>query len=161
MLIWAALIFAGSGNLLSEGRTSRLIGPVLRWFKPDLSEAAVRQLQGIIRKGGHVTEYAVLALLCLRAVTRNSCLVPPVRSWATAGSVLAICALYALSDEIHQSFVPSRHGSAIDVLIDILGAGSGLVLAWLNALWQRSMRSGGADAVQRLGSAEDGPGVAV
>ena len=161
MLIWAALIFAGSGDLLSEGRTSRLIGPVLRWFKPDLSEAAVRQLQGIIRKGGHVTEYGVLALLCLRAVTRNSRLVPPVRSWATAGGVLAICALYALSDEIHQSFIPSRHGSAIDVLIDVLGAGSGLVLAWLNALWQRSMRSRPADAVQRLRSAEDGPGVAV
>lgn len=161
MLIWAAVIFTGSGDLLSEGRTSRFIGPVLRWFKPDLSDAAVRQLQGIIRKGGHVTEYGVLALLCLRALTRSSRLVAPVRSWPTAVRVLVICALYAVSDEIHQSFVPSRYGSSWDVLIDVLGAASGLAVAWLNAVWVGSMRSGAADTVQRLRPAKDGPGVAV
>jgi VanZ family protein len=41
--------------------------------------------------------------------------------------VLAV--LYAVSDEVHQTFVAGRHGSPRDVLIDAVGAALGLLVA--------------------------------
>jgi len=136
VLIWATLIFTGSGDLLSDGRTSRFIGPVLRWFKPDLSDATVRQIQIVVRKGGHLTEYAILALLSFRALSGSGGVFSPAWSWRAAWLALGFCALYATGDEVRQSFVPSRYGSPLDVLIDVVGAAIGLALAWLIARWR-------------------------
>jgi len=38
--------------------------------------------------------------------------------------------MYAVSDDFHQSFVPSRTASAWDVLVDACGAATGLALIW-------------------------------
>jgi VanZ family protein len=68
----------------------------------------------IVKKGGHVAGYALLALSYWRALGFL-----PERRW------LAWCLaiLYALTDEFHQSFVPGRGPSMWDVLIfDNLGA---------------------------------------
>jgi len=137
VVLWAAVIFVGSGDVLSEGRTSRFLGPLLRWFDPDMSEASLQQLQAIIRKGGHLTEYAILVLLCLRALTRSSPMLPSAWSWRAALLALGFCVVYAISDEVHQSFVSSRYGSGLDVVIDALGAGLGLGGAWLGVKWRR------------------------
>jgi VanZ family protein len=75
----------------------------------------------VLRKLAHMTEYAVLALLLLRAT----------RSYAWA---LALAVGYACTDEFHQTFVRGRHGSPIDVAIDGLGALIGL------AVWRRLRR---------------------
>jgi len=42
--------------------------------------------------------------------------------------------LYGISDEIHQSFVPSRDAELLDVVADILGAAAGVYLyhLWVN-----------------------------
>ena len=40
--------------------------------------------------------------------------------------------LYAVSDEVHQSFVRGRHGAWYDVVIDTIGVAIG-VLAWRRA----------------------------
>jgi len=148
--VWAALIFYGSGDVLSDSRTSRFLGPLLRWVCPDLSDTTVRQLQGIVRKGGHVTEYAILALLALRALMRSPRLLPQAWSWRAAFLALALCVLYAASDEFHQALVPSRYGSGLDVAIDAGGAILGLGLAWLGTSRTRQGRamspgSGGMD----------------
>ena len=45
-------------------------------------------------------------------------------------------ALYAASDEIHQSFVRGRHGAWYDVVIDTVGVTIG-VLAWKRSRWSR------------------------
>ena len=70
----------------------------------------------ILRKCAHATEYAVLAVLLVRAVGREA-------------PALALGILYAASDEFHQSFVRGRHASPIDVGIDTVGLLIGL-LAW-------------------------------
>lgn len=77
----------------------------------------------IFKKGAHFTVYAVLAVLFLRA------LLPGRRVWAVAWTLTV---LYAASDEWHQSFVPGRHPQPTDVLIDLAGATTGLLLFW----WQ-------------------------
>jgi hypothetical protein len=69
-----------------------------------------------LRKVGHATEYAILAGLLLRA-TRSARL------------ALALAAGYAVTDEVHQTFVSGRQGAPLDVVIDTLGASIG-VLAW-------------------------------
>jgi VanZ family protein len=47
--------------------------------------------------------------------------------------------MYAVSDEWHQTFVPTRVGTPSDVMIDAAGAALGLALA---ALWWRWRRPG-------------------
>lgn len=67
----------------------------------------------VVRKLGHVGGYAALTALW---------------AWALAGAVrrplliaAAISLVYACSDEYHQSFVDTRHGSAVDVAVDAVG----------------------------------------
>lgn len=42
-----------------------------------------------------------------------------------------VAVLYAVTDEFHQIFVPSRQGQVLDVLIDSLGAALGLLGMWI------------------------------
>lgn len=80
--------------------------------QPDLSTGlGVWDL--ILRKIAHMSAYAALTLLWLRALgpyTRRALI------WA-----VAIAFLFAISDEYHQTFVEGRHGSPVDVGIDTVG----------------------------------------
>ena len=69
-----------------------------------------------LRKIAHATEFAILAALLVRAVADLR--------WA-----VAIGIAYAISDEIHQTFVPGREGSPFDVLVDSVGVAVGALLA--------------------------------
>jgi VanZ family protein len=70
--------------------------------------------------GGHLVVYAVLALLWERAL-RGAGVRRPAR-WA-----LCVVLLYGISDEYHQSFVPNRVMSLVDLAIDLIGAGVALL----------------------------------
>src|SRR3989441_11649929 len=88
VLAWAAVIFALSSiPSLSTG---------LGWWDT------------VLRKGAHVTEYAVLGALLYRALEREA-------------PALAAGIAYAGTDELHQHFVQGRHASPIDVAIDAVG----------------------------------------
>ncbi len=131
------LIFAGSTGALSSQQTSRFIGPILRWFSPDASDETVRAIQYGIRKSGHLTEYAILAALLWRA--RRKPKLHPHKPWLRSDAIFAIgiAALYAVTDELHQSFQPTRQGSVWDVLIDTLGAGLGILAIWMIGRWRK------------------------
>lgn len=79
----------------------------------------------ILRKIAHITEYGILAFLVWRAIF-HSIKINLTKVYAWSG---ALSLLYAISDEIHQSFVPTRHGSIYDILIDAFGIG--LILFFL------------------------------
>ena len=136
VLVWCAVIAGFSSDAGSSRRTSRIIGPVLRWLVPGLSEETVYRVQYGVRKAAHVTEYAMLALLIWRARRR------PVRGdtrpwrWREAWFALVCAALFAVSDEIHQAFVPGREGRATDVLIDSAGALAGLLALRAYGKWR-------------------------
>ena len=72
----------------------------------------------------------MLALLLWRALRQESTPGNTPWRWSKAGLVLALVALYAASDEIHQAFVPSRQASVWDVLLDTTGAAVGLLCLW-------------------------------
>jgi len=125
-LLWVAVIFLASGDLMSAEHTSRFLVPFLRWLWPDISAGTLAHIHFCVRKAAHVTEYAILALLVCRAVFRGA-------DFKAARSILfvgawMICTLVAASDEFRQSFVESRGASAWDVMIDSAGAILGLLL---------------------------------
>ena len=74
----------------------------------------------VLRKLAHAAEYAVLGALLIRATGR-------------ARLSIVLGTLYALSDELHQTFVPGRLGSPLDVAIDSIGVACGVVLWRLRA----------------------------
>ena len=84
---------------------------------PDLTPGAPH-LEEI---GGHLLVYAVLVLLWERALRAAG--VRRAGWWA-----LAIAALYGLSDEFHQSFVPGRTMTVVDLAFDVVGAGAALLV---------------------------------
>jgi VanZ family protein len=132
LILWMGLIFLGSTDHGSATHTSGFIEPLLHWLMPGLSLESIDRIHFFIRKCAHITEYAVLGGLALRAIAPNHAVSFAEKRWRIAGTALAVAALYAASDEYHQSFVPSRGASVHDVLIDTCGAciGIGLVLLW-------------------------------
>jgi VanZ family protein len=131
LIVWLAFIFFASTGEFSADNTSRIIGPLLRWLFPGISDENLAFAHFLTRKAAHFTEYAILAYLAARAFTTSSNQTLH-RRWFLI--VLALVVLYALSDEYHQSFVASRTASIYDSLIDMSG---GLTALLLYALRQR------------------------
>ena len=69
----------------------------------------------LLRKTAHFTEYALLAALWWRALRTR------VEARTALIAAFSIAAAYAVTDEIHQTFVETRVGSPVDVLIDSPG----------------------------------------
>ena len=135
VIIWMVMIFGFSGDGQSFPRSSRIIGPFLKWLLPNLSPESVKAVVVAVRKCAHLTEYAVLAFLVWRARRKPAWRdVRPWR-WAEAGEALWVTVFYATTDEFHQTFIPSREGCLRDVLIDSSGAVIGLFLLWLAGRW--------------------------
>ena len=132
VLLWCAVIFGFSSDAGSSQRTSRFIRPILRWLIPGISDEAVGHVQLVVRKSAHMTEYAVLALLLWRARRQPSRGDQRPWRWSEAGFAFGIAVGYAVTDEFHQIFVPTREGKPLDVLIDASGALLGLLAlrAW-------------------------------
>ena len=114
-------IFIVSSDLGSADNTRPVLASIVRRFLPWLALRMTPEMidvtDFIIRKIAHVTEYAVLCLLVSRSVG--------VKVTASIRERLVpagISSLYALSDEFHQSFVPSRGATYTDVMWDTLGA---------------------------------------
>jgi len=126
LLVWVGVIFLNSTDLMSAEHTSRFIVPFLLWLKPNISPESLALIHLVIRKGGHLSEYAVLALLLLRTtigMTNFKRSMP-----VLCISVWLACVLVAVTDEFHQTFVRSRGASIRDTMIDSAGAILGLLI---------------------------------
>lgn len=104
-LLWMGLIF-----LLSS--------------QPDLPHWTTAPLEAARNALAHLGEYAVLAVLLLRA---GEAIPSHSRSWLFP---VLLTLLYAVSDELHQQFVPGRTASSMDLALDVAGAGVGSFLFW-------------------------------
>ena len=126
-----ALIFSASSDTQSFQHSSTIFEPLLRWLFPQMSQARIEVVHHAFRKCGHLTEFAVLALLFWRAVRQPVKNDPRPWHWPEAGLALVLVLLCAASDEIHQAFVPGRTALTSDVFIDTTGGAIGLTLLWL------------------------------
>lgn len=134
-VIWCAVIFclSAQSGIESSETSGRFIEQLCRIFMPefigfdDASRAAViSRLQFIVRKGAHFTAYAVLAFLMMQvflALLRPRSL--PMRVVAAWGA----CVFYAVTDEVHQYFVPGRAMQIRDIVIDSCGAMFGILIS--------------------------------
>ena len=124
LIAWMAFIsFASTGNF-SAGNTSRIIGPLVLWLFPDTTPETMVAIHGVTRKIAHLAEYALLGILAARAF-RGSPREALRNRWFLVS--LALVVVYALVDEYHQSFVPSRTGTIYDSLIDMVGGFAALI----------------------------------
>ena len=129
---WAAFILSMATDLGSGENTGAVLDPILDWLGLGASAAAF--LHGAFRALGHVTAYAVFALLVLHAVPSTH-----PRRLALA---LFLALLLAIVDEGLQALVvPSRTGDAADVLLD--GGAAAMVLLWAS---RRAARATGSAA---------------
>jgi VanZ family protein len=89
----------------------------------------------------HMATFGFLAILVWRAIKARPRFLP---TWLTAQPKLTagiIAALYAASDEIHQSFVPGRWAKFSDWAVDVVGIVAALLLIHFWELWRRSCRA--------------------
>ena len=109
VILWAGMIFYFSSI------------PDLRSGLPDIFDI-------ILRKIAHAGEFGILAILLWRAILSPK--QKPDKQPPTNVIVIVIITiiLFAVSDEIHQGFVSGRVASATDVLIDSIGALTGLLI---------------------------------
>jgi VanZ family protein len=100
----------------------------LIFFMSSMSDFRLRPKNVLVPKLAHVVEYAVLTVLLIRALIGER--IAPRRAVVIAG---LIALGYAASDEFHQSFVPNRHPSGLDIGIDAVGIGivAFAVVSWL------------------------------
>lgn len=99
-----------------------------------MSNATLNQINAVLRKLAHVTEYCVLGLLLWRAL-RGGAAEMWRRRWALG--TLGLGVLWAAADETHQLFSPGRVGSVADVGYDTLGVLLALLLLYG---WSRRAR---------------------
>jgi VanZ family protein len=119
VIAWMLLIFAGSTDALSAEHTSRFVAPFLRWLDPTISLETIIAIHFALRKVGHFSEYAILAVLLWRALRGTF---SGISRGVLISTAFLVCAGFAASDEFHQSFVATRTASIHDVLIDCIGA---------------------------------------
>ncbi|MCR5825180.1 MAG: VanZ family protein [Oscillospiraceae bacterium] len=131
----AVLIFCFSSQPASESGT--ISRGMLRWLLSLVGytpEQLPETLHHYLRKAAHFTIYALLGF-CLRGAFDAQTRVPPLPC------SIGAAALYAMSDEFHQSFVPGRGPQLSDVLLDTAGAALGVLmmtlLLHLLSLWRR------------------------
>ena len=125
--LWMAVIVMLSSDVGSAEQTEHWIVPILRLLAPGATPTQLHALHGLVRKAGHLTEYALLAALWYRAFVGARRL----RPWTAAAVAFVICLVWAILDEAHQSFEPSRTASIRDVAIDSIGALLAVLVATL------------------------------
>jgi len=110
----------------STGETSRIIIPVLKAIMRNPTAEQLQFWHHVIRKAAHVTEYCILGMLVYRAIRVD------MPKPATVGALtLLFVAVAASMDEFHQSFVPSRGSSIVDIGWDCIGGLAAIALTWI------------------------------
>ena len=139
VLLWFVVISLFSSQ--TGEQSGHLSGGITRWLAEHitpnwatLGEAAQKQLLStwgfVIRKGAHMTEFAVFGMLLFNAWSGVEG-----RTLGRRALLSMACAfLGAVLDETHQAFVPARGPSLRDVFIDFAGAILGILFLWF-VLW--------------------------
>jgi len=127
VVVWMGLIFYLSHQPATESDqlSGSVVDLVIQTFERVLPFIHLDWpgFHHIVRKSAHLTAYLILGVFILHALRQMKLL-----SWHSIVGALIICVCYAISDEIHQLFIPGRSGEVKDVLIDSVGATIGVGL---------------------------------
>lgn len=122
LLFWMCLIFYFSHQAGDESTdlSSNLVNFIVSLFS--FVKPYAETLTFIVRKSAHFFLYFFLGILTINLILEHN--IYPKKRILIA---FVFCLLYAISDEIHQSFIPGRSGNIVDVLIDSAGSISGIL----------------------------------
>jgi VanZ family protein len=136
VVAWAGVIFFASTSWFTGAHTGSVILPVLAWLFPHAHPHTLESIHAGIRKVAHFTEYLILGVLIMRALRDT-------RGWRLQHALMAIAlaTVYAVSDELHQRFVPGRTAAAGDVGVDAMGAVVGQIWIAMRVRRRRKARS--------------------
>ena len=132
-MAWAAVIFLMSTDTFSAEHTGSVLGPILRWLHPNITEEQFNAIHYFVRKCAHFSEYFIFCVLLYRGVRGKR----TGWRWSWGFEALFFAAAYSALDEIHQAFVISRTASVYDSLLDSSGAFAAMGALWL---WFRLRR---------------------
>ncbi len=122
-----------STDFFSSRNTGILLYSLLTRLVGEINSYDFLIFHQYLRKTGHVMGYGMLSLLLLRGwrVTLGD-----THAWVWRTALLAWVgtAFVASMDEWHQSFIPSRHGSAWDMILD---STAGMVFLLIAYAWLR------------------------
>jgi VanZ family protein len=119
------MIALESTATMSASNTSRWLYPLWVWLFGNPTPAHWEQIHHVIRKTGHFVGYGLVSLAFFYSwrQTLHRMAVKQWTLWRRASVLAVLCTLVVASlDEYHQSFLPSRTSSPIDVGIDVCGA---------------------------------------
>ena len=130
LVLWMGFIFSMSCENAEEssntsGQTIRVVLSAVPGFEEQPEEVKVNiieKLQFIVRKSAHFIGYMILGILASGLILQYENIN---KKYPLA---FLICVIYAISDEIHQLFVPGRAGQVRDVLIDSAGSFLGIII---------------------------------
>ena len=131
LILWISIILLASSNQASMSQTSRFIGPFLQFLFPTASADTIYLYHHYIRKLGHFSAYFILAFWAFRVFSGSS--IQLLKKYWFVFS-LGLVALVASTDEFRQSFFASREGSIYDILLDISG---GLTFLLIIVVYQK------------------------
>jgi VanZ family protein len=146
LIAWMGLIFYMSSQQGGEssGLSNKIVSKLFSLFPflgdPHDEEAEIfLTFSLIVRKTAHFTEYLILAVLAFFFISSY---------YVSMGAYLfswAFATIYAITDEIHQHFIPGRVAAPLDVCVDSAGALFGVYLVFLvmRARKRNRSRAGG------------------
>ena len=135
-VLWMLMIFIMSAQPADDStKTSLFVGEAIasivvpgyqHWNEDDRLILAER-IDHPVRKAAHFTEYSVLGVL----VSGTLCGFSKASLEKNITTAYILGTLYAVTDELHQLFVPGRSGQLSDVLIDSAGVFLGCVMVYV------------------------------
>ena len=121
-LIWMGVIFFFSTKTWGGAQTQSWLERLLTLYLPPMRELLtptdLGELNHIIRKLAHFTEYAILTTIGYWGWVKGLGRSPQ----AALRITLLVSIVFAMSDEFHQRFVPGRTSLVTDVFVDCFGA---------------------------------------
>lgn len=120
LLVWMAVIFYVSSEPAAV--SSERSDAITRVIKTVGSSVDEDTLTFLTRKSAHIVAYFILGLLIFN-VLRNTRRKPHI----LIPAAIIFCCLYAISDEVHQTYVDGRSGEVRDVIIDTTASAASIV----------------------------------
>ena len=117
-LLWLAIVLFLGSSRFGALQTGPWVIPALGALVPWATPRDLQALHVVLRKLGHLTEYAILARAWLDGVLAWRATSVRTAAW----TALLVCIACAFADEAHQAMLLSRTGSVGDAVLDSLGA---------------------------------------